>query len=155
MRTFDFTFTVRAPLPAVAEVHRDTRALELLTPPPVQVRMHCVESLAEGSVSDFTLWFGFLPIRWLARHSDVDTVHGFTDTQVRGPMKHWVHTHTFSEEVGGLARITEHIEYEHFSGARGLLSRLLFTPIGLWMTFCYRRYATRRLLEKRNAHSSK
>ncbi len=151
MRTFDFTFTVRAPLSAVADLHRDTHTLQWLTPPPVQVRMHRVEPLAEGSVSDFTLWFGILPIRWTARHSNVDSEHGFTDTQVRGPMKHWVHTHTFSEEDGGVSRITEHIEYEHFSGAQGLLSRLLFTPIGLRLTFCYRRFATRRLLEKRSA----
>lgn len=153
MRTFDFTFTVRASLLAVADLYRDTHALQWLTPPPVWVRIHHVEPLAEGSVSDFTLWFVILPIRWIARHSNVDAEHGFTDTQVRGPMKHWVHTHTFSEEDGGLSRITEHIEYDHFSGARGLLSRLLFTPLGLRLTFCYRRFATRRLQEKRNAHA--
>jgi len=145
---FDFTFMVRAPRSAVADLHRDTHALQWLTPPPIRVRIHSVEPLAEGSVSDFTLWFGFLPIHWIARHSNVDSQHGFTDTHVRGPMKRWVHTHTFSEEGAELTRITEHIEYEHFSGARGLLSRLLFTRIGLQLTFCYRRMATRRRLEK-------
>jgi hypothetical protein len=44
-----------------------------------------MEPLAEGSISDFTLWFGPLPIRWTARHSHIDPLHGFTDTQVRGP----------------------------------------------------------------------
>ena len=115
--------------------------------------MHRVEPLIEGSVADFTLWFGLLPIRWVARHSNVDAERGFTDTQVRGPMKHWVHNHAFSEEDGGLSRITEHIEYDHFSGVQGLLSRMLFTPIGLRLTFCHRRFATRRLLENRNVHT--
>ena len=151
MRRFDYTFLVRAPLSAVAELHRDTHALQWLTPPPVRVQIHYVEPLAEGSTSDFTLWFGFLPIRWTARHSSVDAEHGFTDTQVHGPMQHWVHTHTFSEAGEGCSRVTEHIEYEHFSGAKGLLSRLLFTPIGLRLTFWYRRFATCRRLEKRNA----
>ena len=151
---FDFTFTVRAPLTAVADLHRDTRALTWLTPPPVRVRIRHVEPLAEGSIADFTLWFGFLPIHWTASHSNVHYEHGFTDTQVRGPMKRWVHTHTFTDEGGGLSRITEHIEYEHFPGARGLLSRLLFTPFGLWLTFCYRRYATRRLRDKRSANTN-
>ena len=112
---------------------------------------HRVDPLAEGSISDFTLWFGFLPIGWTVRHSNVDSEHGFTDTQVCGPMKRWVHTHTFSDAGGGLSCITEHIEYEHFTGTRGLLSRLLFTPMSLRLTFCYRRFVTRRLLEKRGA----
>ena len=63
-------------------------------------------------------------------------------------MKQWVHTHMFSEESDGVTRITEHIDYEHYPGARGILSRLLFTPIGLQMTFCYRRFATKQRLEK-------
>ena len=151
MRPFDFTFTVRAPLEAVADLHRDTQALRWLTPPPVWVQMHKIEPMAEGSISEFTLWFGFLPIRWTARHSNVDAEHGFTDTQVRGPMKQWVHTHNFSEVATGITRITEHIEYAHDSGGRGLLSRLLFTPIGLWFTFCYRRFVIRRRLEKSGA----
>lgn len=151
MERFGFTFTVRAPLAAVAELHRDTHALQWLTPPPVQVRIHRVEPLAEGSVSDFTLWFGPLPVHWTARHSRVDYKHGFTDTQVLGPMKRWVHTHTFAEAGGGVSTITEHIEYEHYPGVRGFLSRLLFTPFGLRLMFLYRRFATRRLLENRNA----
>ena len=151
MPDFDFHFTVRASLRAVADLHADTHALKWLTPPPVQVRMHHVEPLADGSVSDFTLWFGFLPVHWTARHSQVNPEHGFTDTQIHGPMKQWIHTHTFAEESAGLTHITEHIEYEHFEGARGIFSRLLFTPMGLWLTFCYRRFAMRRLLENSEA----
>ena len=149
--SFEFEFTVRAPISTVAELHRNTRVLRRLTPPPVRVQIHYVEPLAEGSVSEFTLWFGFLPIHWTARHSDVKMEGGFTDTQVRGPMQQWVHTHTFSEEANGITRIAEHIQYEHFSGARGLLSRLLFSPIGLWFTFSYRRFATRRLLKTKGS----
>lgn len=148
MQQFEFTFTVRAPLRAVAEFHRDTRALKRLTPPPVLVQIRKVEPMAEDSISEFTLWFGPLPVRWTARHSGVDPARGFTDTQARGPMKHWAHTHRFTEESSSVTRITEHIEYEHFPGVRGLLSRLLFTPFGLWITFCYRCFATRRILEK-------
>lgn len=153
MPVFDFTFTVRAALSAVASLHRDTHALKWLTPPPVLVRIHRAEPQSEGSISDFTLWFILFPVRWVARHSGVDPESGFTDTQIRGPMRRWVHTHSFTEEAGGITRITEHIEYEHFPGARGILSRLLFTPVGLLLTFSYRRFATRHLLEKPSAHA--
>lgn len=147
-RTFDFSFSVKASLSNVAEFHRDTSALRRLTPPPVFVHIHSVEPLAEGSKANFTLWFGLLPVRWVAKHSDIDPLNGFTDTQISGPMKGWVHKHTFSEVSSSLTRITEHIEYEHHPGARGILSRLLFTQFGLYMTFCYRCFMTRRILER-------
>ncbi len=147
MPTFDFTFTVRAPLSAVADLHRDTRNLQRLTPPPIRVQIQRADPLAEGSISEFTLWFGFLPLRWIARHTDVTLQNGFRDTQIQGPMQKWVHTHTFSSMDDSVTRIHEHIEYEYVKGPRGLLSRLLFTPSGLWLNFCYRRLAMRRLLE--------
>jgi len=148
MLTFDYTFTVRAPLGTVAEFHRDTRALKRLTPPPIFTQLHKVDPLGEGSVSEFTLWFGPLPVRWTAAHSNVDSQRGFTDTQTRGPLKRWRHTHRFTAESAGLTRIREHVEYEHYAGRRGLLSRLLFARPALWMLFLYRQWATRRALER-------
>jgi ligand-binding SRPBCC domain-containing protein len=58
MPCISYRFQVNAPLEAVSFFHRDTRALKKLTPPPVIVRLRRVEPLAEGSVSEFTLWFG-------------------------------------------------------------------------------------------------
>ena len=66
MPVFDFTFSVRAPLQAVAAFHHDTRALKRLTPPPVFVQIHSMEPLAEGSRSEFSMWFGPVPLRWVA-----------------------------------------------------------------------------------------
>src|SRR5512141_1391989 len=96
MQVFEYSFTVDAPVEAVAEFHRDTRALKRLTPPPVWVQLQRVDPLAEGSVSEFTLWFGPLPVRWQALHSNVDRLRGFTDTQARGPMRQWRHRHRFT-----------------------------------------------------------
>ena len=144
MPVFDYSFTVKAPLSKVAQFHHDTRALKLLTPFPIIVQIHRVEPLAEGSVSDFTLWFGPLPIHWVAVHKDVDKQRGFTDVQQKGPAKTWVHTHTFSPEGNDLTRITEHIEYEHYPGFRGILSRLLFPKPGLKALFTYRKIVTGR-----------
>ena len=139
---FDFQFTVEAPLQAVATFHSDTRALKDLTPPPIITQIHRVEPLAEGSRAEFTLWFGPLPIRWCAVHSEVGP-HGFTDTQESGPMKHWVHTHRFTAISDERTQIHEHIEYAHFGGLRGLFSRLLFFRPGLYMLFTARKLLTR------------
>jgi ligand-binding SRPBCC domain-containing protein len=146
MPVFGFTFEVRASLSAVSEFHRDTRALKRLTPPPVCVQMHSVEPLGEGTVSEFTMWFGPLPVRWVAVHSNVSQ-NGFTDTQKRGLMKSWQHKHRFTAEGDDTTRIDEHIEYEHHADWRGILSRVLFARSALRLLFTYRRLVTRRAVE--------
>lgn len=142
MPVFDYRFVVSAPLDAVRDFHRDTRALKRLTPPPVFVRLHRVEPLAEGSVSEFTLWVGPLPLRWTAVHRGVSD-RGFTDVQVTGPAAKWEHTHSFVPLDAGHTEIREHIEYEHAGGAMGLVTRILFAKANLLGMFFYRSLVTR------------
>lgn len=142
MPTFDYSFTVHAPLAAVAAFHQDTRVLRKLTPPPIFAQIHSFEPLGEGSLAEFTLWFGPLPLRWLAIHSDVGP-HGFTDTQQQGPLAQWQHTHRFTEVSATKTLVHEHIDYSYKSGWRGLLSRLLFAPPGLALLFTARKWLTR------------
>src|SRR5436309_2383717 len=130
-QSFDYTFIVPAPLAAVAAFHHDARALPRLTPPPIHVQLHRVDPLAEGAIADFTLWFGPLPVRWLARHSQVDPLHGFTDTQESGPLKFWQHTHRFEALDAASTRVSEHVAYRHHGGWRGLFSRLLYNQPAL------------------------
>jgi ligand-binding SRPBCC domain-containing protein len=140
--TFDFTFTVNAPQTAVSAFHHDTRALKKLTPPPIFVQIHTFEPLGEGSMAEFTMWFGPIPVRWRARHSDVGR-DGFTDAQVEGPLQKWEHTHRFTAVSPHKTRVHEHIEYAHHGGWRGLFSRLLFAKPGLTLLFTARKWLTR------------
>ena len=142
MPVFDYRFTVAAPLDAVRDFHRDTRALKRLTPPPVCVRLHRVDPLAEGSVSEFTLWVGPLPLRWTAVHRDVSD-RGFTDVQAAGPAAKWEHTHTFVPLDAERTEIREHIEYAHKPGLVGLVTRILFAKPNLLGMFFYRSLVTR------------
>lgn len=142
MPIFNYSFTVDAPLDAVADFHRDTSALRKLTPPPMFVQLHQIDPMSEGSVSKFTLWLGPLPIHWTAIHSNV-SLYGFTDTQEKGPAKKWVHTHTFTPVNDMQTRVDEHIEYEHGSGFWGVMTRLLFAKPNLNIMFTYRRFVTR------------
>ena len=148
MSVFDFKFTVKAPLEAIAEFHHSTQALRRLTPPPVIVQLHKVEPLAEGSMAEFTMWFGPIPLHWLAVHSGVDALHGFTDTQVRGPMQTWRHTHRFDSLDEQSTQVNEQVEYEYKSGLAGVFTRILFNPLGLRILFAYRAWVTRKQTEK-------
>ncbi len=148
MPLYENRFQVRASPEAVSLFHKDTSALTRLTPPPIFVQIHSIEPLAEGSQSEFTLWFGPLPVRWLAVHSMVDPIHGFTDTQARGPMKRWVHTHSWNAVDAYATEMIEHVDYEHFAGLPGFFTRLLFAPPLLGLMFTYRKWIIKRALER-------
>jgi ligand-binding SRPBCC domain-containing protein len=145
MPDFQYAFTVDAPQSAVAKFHEDTSALRKLSPPPIFAQLHNIEPLAEGSVSEFTLWFGPFPARWRAVHSGV-SASGFTDTQEAGPLQSWQHQHQFVAIDENRTEVRESIEYEHPAGFRGLLTRLVFSKPGLWGLFTYRKLATRQAL---------
>lgn len=151
MPVFDHVFTVDAPVEAVADFHRDTSALKLLTPPPTILRLHAIEPLGEGSVSRFTLWVGPLPLRWKAVHRNVSP-RGFTDVQAEGPAARWEHTHTFVPLAADRTEIRDHIEYEHRPGGWGLVTRILFSGLNLRFLFAYRAWATRRYLRRHGVH---
>jgi ligand-binding SRPBCC domain-containing protein len=143
MNVFETSFRVNAPLAAIASFHNSTAALRRLSPPPVFIQFHHLEPLTEGSRANFTMWFGPIPLRWTAVHSKVDPLHGFTDIQVRGPMKGWKHIHSFTAVNEHTTLVSEHVEYEHFNGLRGLMTRILFSEIGFRVLFWYRAVITR------------
>ena len=147
MLTFTHSFIVNAPIEQVRAFHHSTAALKQLSPPPMWVQLHHVEPMDEGSTAEFTLWLGPLPIRWHAIHHNVSHF-GFTDVQLRGPARFWRHTHTFTPLPDGRTRVDDHVEYEHDTGWRGLLTRFLFSPPNLKLLFTYRKWATQRGVAK-------
>lgn len=147
MRTYSHQFHVNAPLESVVEFHRETRALKKLTPPPLFVSFKKVEPLAEGSVADFTMWFGPIPIHWVAKHSDVEPEKGFTDQQVEGPFEAWVHRHSFQPIEESKTMIIDRVQAEPSNHPFwGLISRFMW--ISMPILFTYRAWRTRREVEK-------
>jgi len=152
MPIFSYKFQVQASLKEVSDFHHDASVLRKLSPPPIFVQMHEVEPLGENSVADFTLWLGPLPIRWVAVHTNVGP-GGFTDTQKKGWMKSWRHTHKFTQIENNLTQIHDHIEYFHQDNFKGLITRLLFSRPALWFLFTYRRFIITRTLRNKNRGS--
>ena len=146
MPKFQQSFTVDATLEQVAEFHRDSSALKNLTPPLHLIRFHRLDPQEEGSITDFTIWLGFIPVRWTAQHREVDRLKGFTDVQVKGPFDSWRHRHEFSMKDGGITEVNDRVSAEFGTGwFRALLSRLIW--YGLPILFSYRCMKTRQLLQ--------
>jgi ligand-binding SRPBCC domain-containing protein len=146
MRQFRHEFQVNAPIERVAEFHSSTEALKLLTPPPLFVKFNLIEPMGEGSRADFTLWFGPIPIHWIANHTDVHPTDGFTDTQVEGPFQTWIHRHTFTQMTTDMTKIIDEIEgqpSDHLFS--GIVSRFMWLTLPI--LFSYRAQQTRRAVE--------
>ncbi len=143
MSTFENRFIVSGSVDDVDRFHRAPETFGRLVPPGLILQIHRQDTLAEGSVNEFTMWMGPIPVYWKAVHSQVcDT--GFTDSQESGPLKSWVHRHSYERVSDRETRVVDRIEYQHFGGWRGMRSRLLFSAIGLRILFAWRVRATRR-----------
>ncbi len=118
-----------------------------LTPPPLIVQFHHVDPLEEGSIADFTMWMGPIPVRWTAIHSQV-TSHGFTDKQTRGPFRAWEHRHHFQELDDGRTEVVDEIKAE----LGGLISRFMWLTLPL--LFAYRGWRTRRICQRTGAQQN-
>jgi ligand-binding SRPBCC domain-containing protein len=143
---FQHRFRVRASLAAVAQFHSQTASLAMLTPPPVIVRIHRAPTIQHtGDEVDFTMWFGPLPVRWLAQIEQVSDT-GFVDRQVRGPFRAWVHCHSFAPVDMATTEVIDEVQAE-------LSSHWLWRIVGgcMWLTlpllFAYRGWRTRHVLE--------
>lgn len=145
MKKFRHKFRVDASVADVARFHSQSGSMGAITPPPVIAKIHrAPQTLTEGDEMEFTLWLAFLPIRWLARIENVSPA-GFTDRQLRGPFKKWVHRHTFVAAGPAATEVVDEIECS-------LRPHILWGPVGLGMRltlpllFAYRSWKTRQLL---------
>jgi ligand-binding SRPBCC domain-containing protein len=147
MRSFLHEFSVNASLERVVEFHSSTCALKQLTPPPMFVQFNQIEPLAEGSRSDFTLWLGPIPIHWVALHTNVNPLTGFTDSQVEGPFKTWVHKHEFEKIAQGQTRIIDQVQGDPSNHPFwGIISRFMWLTLPI--LFYYRAVQTRKAVER-------
>lgn len=141
-------FEHRSVIPTTMErmiaFHNDRRALSILTPPPifVQLKRDDRTSMTSGEL-EFILWFGPLPIHWIARHEPGPIETSFIDRMIKGPVESWEHQHIFRPLEGGI-ELTDHVEIVHrSSGFWALFTRLSFDGLPLKILFLYRHWRTR------------
>lgn len=146
-RVFEKRSVFKTTLAQLEAFHQDPTAFAKLTPPPIFMQLHEDRrtSITDGEI-EFTLWFGPIPVRWVARHAALDEGIGFRDYQVRGPLAYWSHEHIMEAVTGGAA-LTDRITFAHHRGLRGVLTRLMFDGIPLRILFAYRHWRTARAVE--------
>ncbi|MCA1817865.1 MAG: SRPBCC family protein [Acidobacteria bacterium] len=143
---------IRAAPERVFAFHEQPGALALLTPPWERTRVVRAAKISEvGSEAVVeTRVVGFLPVRWIARHTAYDPPRSFEDVQVRGPFKSWRHRHVVEPHALG-ATLRDEIEYEPPLGFVGRLTEPFLVRPRLEKLFAYRHEVTRRWCEGQTA----
>jgi len=154
MPVFHSRFSVRAPIEAVYQFHRDARNLPQVQPPyPKVLSLRCPDLLNAGDVVELEL--GPFPRQtWKALVEELHPPHGnppralMIDSAIEGPFPYFRHRHVYIAE-GGSTRIEDTIDFDPPFGKAGWLL-LPGIHLVLEAMFLYRRIQTRRLLESLN-----
>jgi ligand-binding SRPBCC domain-containing protein len=107
------------PRDAVFAFFADAGNLEKLTPPELGFEILTPQPIPmyRGALINYRLRLFGVPFGWQSLISRWEPPDCFVDEQLRGPYRHWVHTHLFHEVDGG-TEIVDQVEY-----------RLPFSPL--------------------------
>lgn len=86
----------------LGKVTPKSMAFQIVSPLPLQMK--------KGTIIDYKIKVMGIPMKWRTEITDWNPPFGFQDTQIRGPYRRWVHTHTFEEAEGG-TMMRDHVEY--------------------------------------------
>ncbi len=147
MLHFKYSSVIDAPVEVVWKFHERPDVLQLLNPPwqPVQV-LRREGGLGVGAVTEFRLLLGPVPLRWLARHTQYEEYHLFTDEQISGPFESWMHKHKFEAE-NGQTRLTDEVSFSMPGGQPVEFVAGWLVQLQLEAMFRYRHHVTKRECE--------
>jgi uncharacterized protein (TIGR01777 family) len=104
----------------VFEYHTHEEAIERLIPPwsPLQV-LKSNTGLKNGTIAILRLKIGPFGIRWIAQHSGYIQNRQFQDKMIKGPLKYWLHTHSFIPNEINNCTMEDRIDYSPPFGLAG------------------------------------
>ena len=121
--------------------------LERLTPPFLRFRILTPAPIimAAGTSIDYQLRLYGIPIRWRTRIETFERGASFTDVQLHGPYRQWIHRHEFLDMDGAGTQMRDTVDYQLPFGPLGVLVRRMFVRASLDRIFDYRRQVVSQL----------
>ena len=138
---------VPRPLEETFAFFAEPRNLEAITPPWLRFRIvEAPERLGRGALLRYRLRLFGVPIRWRTEITAWRPPRTFTDAQLSGPYRLWVHTHRFTP-LGGATEIYDHVRFRVPGGP--LAPLVVRFAVRGWLDeiFDHREQALRRLLD--------
>ena len=137
---------VARPLPETFAFFSDPWNLEAITPAWLRFQILDVpDELVRGSLLRYRLRLFGVPISWRTEIADWRPPRTFTDRQLAGPYRLWVHTHRFSPVRGG-TEIYDHVRYRLPGGPLAPPAHRLVVRRWLDEIFAFRSRRLRELL---------
>jgi ligand-binding SRPBCC domain-containing protein len=125
-------------LPETFSFFADPSNLEAITPGWLRFRiLEAPEQLGCGSCLRYRLRLFGVPITWRTEITEWLPPRTFTDTQVAGPYRLWVHVHRFAPVPGG-TEIHDHVRYRVPGGPLAVLLQRFFVRAWLDEIFDFR-----------------
>jgi len=124
------------------QYHANPGAIDRLIPPWENVRIERrSDTLAVGSEVILRNSVFGVPMRWHARHTQLDAPKSFQDIQLSGPFQSWVHDHRFESVNSKNSILHDRIQFEIKFGSPGKLA-LPIVRSKLDSMFAYRHLTT-------------
>jgi ligand-binding SRPBCC domain-containing protein len=125
----------------------DAKNLEAITPSWLGFRILLPEPIAmrAGAHIVYRLCWHRFPMRWVTEIRSWDPPTGFIDVQLRGPYRHWHHTHSFQPVDGGTL-MRDVVQYALPFGCLGWLAHAWVVKADLNAIFDYRATTVSELL---------
>ena len=153
--TFQYSSKIDALPEEVFSWHERPGAFERLTPPWENVRViERTGGIRDGARVVLETKVGPVKQTWIVEHAGYRQGEQFRDIQIKGPFKHWEHTHRFSLEGGTDTLLEDEIEYELPSGELGRFFGGWFVRNKLKRIFRYRHETTARDIEAHQRYRS-
>lgn len=132
--------------------HESPEALKILIPPWEKMEIvDSAHSLKPGSrVVLKGRILGFIPVRWIAVHTEYDPPHYFADRQESGPFAYWYHRHLFLDDGLGGTILRDQVDYRAPLGILGQWFGGWYLRRKLDKMFAYRHAITRQIIESEN-----
>ena len=143
------------PIDSAFAYHARVGALQRLIPPWESAKIESTDnSIAVGSEVMLRASIAGIPVRWLARHTELDPPNLFADTQVSGPFSSWDHRHLFSGVGISRSELRDQIDYRLPIGKLGQIFGGWKARATIESMFAYRHRLTHDDLQLQYDHPS-
>lgn len=117
----------------------DEKNLEKLTPNHLSFHVlgKNTDKIGAGTLIDYKIKVRGIPMRWTSRIGNWDPPNEFSDEQVKGPYRTWLHSHRF-RELGGGTLMTDTIRFSVPAGMLGRAVALFHVKSEVEGIFSYR-----------------
>ncbi|MBL8006129.1 MAG: SRPBCC family protein [Ignavibacteria bacterium] len=113
--------------------------LNRITPPELgfKILSRLPVQMKKGTVIDYKLRLNGIPFKWKTEITAWNPPFSFTDSQISGPYRMWVHEHKF-EEINGRTKMTDKVNYISPGGILEFIPHNLFVKKKAEYIFDYR-----------------